>query len=51
MIPVTLQRDEGHATYKGLVFFQNQFDGMLPATDYPKVNVSHGSFRGIDLYI
>ncbi|KAJ7897053.1 lung seven transmembrane receptor-domain-containing protein [Mycena olivaceomarginata] len=38
MIPVTLRRDEGHATYKGLVFFQNQFDGMLPATDYPKVN-------------
>ncbi|KAJ6503337.1 lung seven transmembrane receptor-domain-containing protein [Mycena vitilis] len=38
MVPVTLQRDEGHATYKGLVFFQNQFNGMLPATDYPKVN-------------
>lgn len=51
MVPVKLQCDEGHPTYKGLVFFQNQFDGMLPATDYPKVNVSHGSFRGIDLYI
>ncbi|KAJ6575316.1 lung seven transmembrane receptor-domain-containing protein [Mycena capillaripes] len=38
MIPVTLQHDEGHATYKGLVYFQNSFDGMLPATDYPKVN-------------
>ncbi|KAJ7246326.1 lung seven transmembrane receptor-domain-containing protein [Mycena haematopus] len=38
MVPVTLQRNEGHTTYKGLVFFQNQFDGMLPATDYPKVN-------------
>ncbi|KAJ7110018.1 lung seven transmembrane receptor-domain-containing protein [Mycena epipterygia] len=37
MVPVTLQRNEGHATYQGLVFFQNTFDGKLPATDYPKV--------------
>ncbi|KAJ7361540.1 lung seven transmembrane receptor-domain-containing protein [Mycena albidolilacea] len=44
MIPVTLHRDEGHATYKGLVFFQNQFDGMLPATDYPKVNFYFAMF-------
>ncbi|KAJ7161382.1 lung seven transmembrane receptor-domain-containing protein [Mycena crocata] len=38
MVPVTVQRNEGHATYQGLVFFQNTFDGKLPATDYPKVN-------------
>ncbi|KAJ7897061.1 lung seven transmembrane receptor-domain-containing protein [Mycena olivaceomarginata] len=44
MVPVKLQRDEGHPTYKGLVFFQNQFDGMLPATDYPKVNFYFAMF-------
>jgi hypothetical protein len=37
---MTLQRDEDHATYEGVVFFQNTFDGKLPAADYPKVNVS-----------
>ncbi|KAK0466467.1 lung seven transmembrane receptor-domain-containing protein [Desarmillaria tabescens] len=26
-----------HPSYNGLVFFQNTFDGQLPATDYPKV--------------
>ncbi|KAJ7925978.1 lung seven transmembrane receptor-domain-containing protein [Mycena leptocephala] len=44
MVPVTLQSDEGHATYKGLVFFQNEFHGMLPATDYPKVNFYFAMF-------
>ncbi|KAF7339301.1 Integral membrane protein [Mycena sanguinolenta] len=44
MIPVTLQRSEEHATYKGTVFFQNTFDGMLPATDYPKVNFYFAMF-------
>lgn len=29
-----------HPTYTGTVFFRNTFDGRLPATDYPKVNVS-----------
>lgn len=29
-----------HPTYNGVVFFRNTFDGKLPATDYPKVNVS-----------
>lgn len=29
-----------HPSYNGLVFFQNTFDGQLPATDYPKVTVS-----------
>ncbi|KAJ7225278.1 lung seven transmembrane receptor-domain-containing protein [Mycena pura] len=38
MVPVTLDNDEGHATYQGLVLFQNRFSGKLPATDYPKVN-------------
>ncbi|KAF7347665.1 Integral membrane protein [Mycena venus] len=44
MVPVTLQRNEAHATYKGLVFFQNSFNGMLPATDYPKVNFYFAMF-------
>lgn len=29
-----------HPTYNGVVLFRNTFDGQLPATDYPKVNVS-----------
>ena len=29
-----------HPSYKGTVLFQNVFHGQLPATDYPKVNVS-----------
>ena len=28
-----------HPAYKGLVLFKNVFEGKLPATDYPKVNV------------
>jgi hypothetical protein len=42
IVPVTLQsaaRDVLHPTYKGTVLFRNTFDGKLPATDYPKVNV------------
>ncbi|KAJ6504420.1 lung seven transmembrane receptor-domain-containing protein [Mycena vulgaris] len=38
MVPMTLQHDEEHATYEGLVFFQNTFNGKLSAADYPKVN-------------
>jgi hypothetical protein len=29
-----------HPSYHGSVLFRNTFDGKLPATDYPKVNVS-----------
>lgn len=29
-----------HPSYSGKVLFQNVFKGQLPATDYPKVNVS-----------
>jgi hypothetical protein len=29
-----------HPTFHGKVEFQNKFKGELPATDYPKVNVS-----------
>ena len=29
-----------HPSYTGKVLFQNVFKGQLPATDYPKVNVS-----------
>ena len=29
-----------HPPYKGSVLFKDTFDGQLPATDYPKVNVS-----------
>ena len=28
-----------HPAYNGTVFFRNTFDGQLPASDYPKVNV------------
>ncbi|KAJ7170074.1 lung seven transmembrane receptor-domain-containing protein [Mycena filopes] len=44
MVPVTVQRDESHATYEGLVFFQNTFDGKLSATDYPKANFYFAMF-------
>jgi len=29
-----------HPPYKGSVLFKDPFGGQLPATDYPKVNVS-----------
>lgn len=29
-----------HPGYRATILFQNTFDGQLPATDYPKVNVS-----------
>ena len=28
-----------HPRYQGSVLFKNKFDGQLPATDYPKVNL------------
>ena len=48
MVPITVlssspqtrqDPSEVHPRYSGAVFFQNTFDGKLPATDYPKVNV------------
>jgi len=33
-----------HPTYNGIVLFRNTFDGKLPATDYPKVDVSSPSY-------
>ncbi|KAJ7631174.1 lung seven transmembrane receptor-domain-containing protein [Roridomyces roridus] len=44
MIPVTVEGHDAHATYQGLVFFQNTFNGMLPAADYPKVNFYFAMF-------
>ncbi|KAJ7070846.1 lung seven transmembrane receptor-domain-containing protein [Mycena amicta] len=46
MVPVTLKRDDegAHAKYHGLVVFRNKFTGMLPATDYPKVNFYFAMF-------
>lgn len=41
--PLTRRADTGaplHPLYQGSVLFQNTFDGQLPATDYPKVNVN-----------
>jgi hypothetical protein len=29
-----------HPTYQGEILFANTFSGQLPASDYPKVNVS-----------
>lgn len=49
IVPVTVMQNSArqsqtdvpyHPTYTGTVFFRNTFDGRLPATDYPKVNVS-----------
>ena len=46
IVPFTLQNDESpetsdtHAAFKGQIFFHNTFEGKLPASDYPKVNVS-----------
>jgi hypothetical protein len=37
-----------HPTYSGKILFQNVFKGELPATDYPKVNVSHITLVSID---
>jgi hypothetical protein len=41
-----------HPSYSGTIVFQNVFKGQLPATDYPKVNVSDAldlsSFQGAD---
>ena len=48
IVPVTVMQNSArqaetdipyHPTYTGTVFFRNTFDGRLPATDYPKVNV------------
>ncbi|KAJ7446455.1 lung seven transmembrane receptor-domain-containing protein [Mycena galericulata] len=44
MVPVTLLRSDDHAMYQGLVFFQNTFNGKLPAADYPKVNFYFAMF-------
>ena len=40
IIPFTIQDTLSYPPYNGLVLFRNTFDGKLPATDYPKVNVS-----------
>lgn len=46
-IPVTAQPPSNqastdvpfHPSYRGTILFKNTFEGKLPATDYPKVNV------------
>ena len=47
IVPLTVEalskrqgNDTPHPGYQGTILFQNTFDGQLPATDYPKVNVS-----------
>lgn len=53
VLPATSARQDvsanPHPSYSGSVFFRNTFDGKLPASDYPKVNVSaqfpHGILR------
>lgn len=38
-----------HTVYNGTVLFRNTFDGKLPASDYPKVNVCvRGPYVGSD---
>jgi len=51
IVPVTVQgstirqtSSDPHPHYNGLIFFQNKFNGMLPATDYPKVNFYFAMF-------
>lgn len=40
--PLTRRADTSapHPSYTGSVLFRNTFDGQLPATDYPKVDVN-----------
>ena len=49
VIPITVQSPSTrrasseallHPSYKGSVLFRNTFNGQLPATDYPKVDVN-----------
>ena len=49
VIPITVQSltrrvdtraPPPHPSYSGSVLFRNTFNGQLPATDYPKVNVN-----------
>lgn len=49
MSPTTARQVPFHSTYNGAVLFRNTFDGKLPATDYPKVNVSTPSDLPIDI--
>ncbi|KAI0034184.1 lung seven transmembrane receptor-domain-containing protein, partial [Vararia minispora EC-137] len=43
VLPATVSprqdQPDAHPHYSGSVLFQNKFNGKLPATDYPKVNV------------
>lgn len=53
IVPVTVlssKRQSGtdveyHPSYNGIVLFKNTFNGQLPASDYPKVNVSSVSSK------
>ena len=38
--PSTRQANSPHPSYTGSVLFQNTFNGQLPATDYPKLDVN-----------
>lgn len=35
-----IRQDPTHASYSGSVLFRNEFEGELPAADYPKIGVS-----------
>ena len=43
VVPVTVisseRRDEFNPSYNGVILFQNTFNGKLPASEHPKVNV------------
>lgn len=53
IVPVTVLSSEKradtdvpfHPSYNGVILFQNAFNGKLPASDYPKVNVRNLCFR------
>lgn len=37
---VEFDQDSNHARFNGRIFFHNKFEGNLPASEYPKLNVS-----------
>lgn len=37
---VEFDQNSNHAKFNGRIFFHNKFEGNLPASEYPKLNVS-----------
>lgn len=41
---VEFNQESNHAKFTGKVYFHNKFEGNLPASEYPKLNVSQAPF-------